>query len=99
MQNKTQVIKNKTILWLQVFWISLMWFYTLHINMISTKWYDLRKLQQEREVLLSHEEELNLKISRAQNFNNLENSYNVKNMIAYWDNVFYFNKKSELAKK
>ena len=99
MQNKIQVMKNKTILWLQVFWISLMWFYTLHINMISTKWYDLRKLQQEREVLLSHEEELNLKISRAQNFNNLENSYNVKNMVAYWDNISYFNKKSELAKK
>jgi hypothetical protein len=43
----------------------------------------LRELQQDREVLLSHEEELNLKISRAQNFNNLENSSDIKNMIAY----------------
>jgi len=90
---------KKAILWLQVLWISLMWFYTLHINMNSTKWYDLRELQQEREVLLSYEEELNLKISRAQNFNNLENSPDIKNMIAYWKNISYFKKKSELAKR
>lgn len=76
-----------------------MWFYTLHINVISTKWYDLRELQQEREILLSKEEELNLKISRAQNFNNLENNFNVQNMITYWENVSYFKKKSELAMK
>jgi len=89
---------KKVILWLQVFWISLMWFYTMHINMSSTKWYDLRELQQEREVLLSQEEELNLKISRAQNFNNLENNSDVKNMISYWENISYFKKNSELAK-
>ena len=99
MQNTKYIIKNRTILWLQIFWVSLMWFYTLHINIISTKWYDLRELQQDREVLLSHEEELNLKISRAQNFNNLENSSDIKNMIAYWANISYFKKKSELAKK
>jgi len=90
---------KKAILWFQIFWITLMWFYTLQINTVSTKWYDLRKLQQEREDLLSKEEELNLKISRAQNFNNLENNLDIQNMIAYWDNISYFKKNSELAKK
>ena len=93
MQNKNQIIKNKTIFWLQVFWIFLMWFYTVHINVISTKWYSLRELQEEREVLLSREEELNLKISRSQNSSNLENNFYVKNMVTYWKDVSYFKNK------
>ena len=102
MQNKNHKFFNKTILWLQILWISLMWFYTLQINSSSTKWYTLRELQEERGALMSKEEELNLKISRAQNFDNLENNEDIKNMIAYsenWKNIFYFRKNSEFAKK
>lgn len=99
MQNINNIIKNKAILWFQIFWIVLMWIYTLQINMTSTKWYDLRKLQEARQNLLSKEEELNLKISRAQNFNNLENNSDIQNMISYWDNVSYYKKNSKLAKK
>ena len=102
MQNKNHKFFNKTILWLQVIWILLMWFYTLQINSSSTKWYTLRALQKERETLMSKEEELNLKISRAQNFDNLENNEDIKNMIAYsenWKNIFYLRKNSEFAKK
>ena len=91
---------KKIILWLQIFWVVLMWFYTFQINKSSTKWYELRQLQKERLVLLSKKEELNLKIARAQNFYNLKNNFNVQNMISYQDwNISYFDKKSDLAMK
>lgn len=98
MQNKNNTAKKNTVIWLQLFSMSLMLFYTLHININSTKGYGLMELQETRSVLFSKEEELNLKISRAQNFKSLENNLITKDMKHYWNSATYYKKKSKLAK-
>lgn len=98
---KKQNIKiNKLVLFVQIFWLIITWFYVVHVNKISTEWYTLKKLQEEREILLSDQESLNLKISRIQSLESLKKEVSISDMIPYEKPIFYeTNKELALEKK
>jgi len=94
---KQNINISKSICFIQIFWLLITGLYVFHINKISTEWYVLKELQEEKEILLLKQEDLNLKISRAQSLSILKNDASIKTMLSYQTTPLYIKSNKEVA--
>lgn len=96
---KQNINISKATIWIQIIWLIIVGFYVFQVNTTSTNWYILKDLQEKRDILLTSQEDLNLKLSRAQSLDTLKNDESIKIMISYQKNPLYVKTNKELASK